>query len=152
MVTLTMVPNRFENRATAHLIAFKQRKKMMAGGKPISADSSTLTCVIYMTNHPHQQVSIISLDLHVLSLSTSSWIVSIIKSQLSSSSSAFINLGLGLICTESEREEPNKVAKNLLKQDIFTSSSVSSSQILSRKWCRAGGFMRFILFATVANG
>ena len=46
MVTLTMVPNRFENRATAHLIAFKQRKQMMAGGKPISADSGTLTCVL----------------------------------------------------------------------------------------------------------
>ena len=45
MVTLTMVPNRFESRATAHLIAFKQRKKMMAGGKPVLADSGTLTCV-----------------------------------------------------------------------------------------------------------
>ena len=46
MVTLTMVPDRFENRATAHLKAFKQRKQMMAGGKPISANSGTLTCVL----------------------------------------------------------------------------------------------------------
>ena len=47
MVTLTMVPDRFENHATAHLMAFKQRKQMMAGGKPISADSGTLTCIIH---------------------------------------------------------------------------------------------------------
>jgi len=40
MVTLTMVPDRFENPATAHLMAFKQRKQMMAGEsqfQPISA-------------------------------------------------------------------------------------------------------------------
>ena len=46
-VTLTMVPDRFENRATAHLIEFKQRKQMMVGGKPVSADSGTLTFVTY---------------------------------------------------------------------------------------------------------
>ena len=46
MVTLTMVPDRFENRATAHLIEFKQRKQMMVGGKPVSADSGTLTFVM----------------------------------------------------------------------------------------------------------
>ena len=50
-VTLTMVPNRFENCATAHLITFQQRKQMIAGGKLFSADSSTLTCVVYMQNH-----------------------------------------------------------------------------------------------------
>ena len=31
MVTLTMVPDQFENRATAHLIAFKQSEMMMVG-------------------------------------------------------------------------------------------------------------------------
>ena len=41
-----MVPDRFENCATAHLIAFKQRKLRMVGGKPISANSGTLTSVI----------------------------------------------------------------------------------------------------------
>ena len=46
MVTLTMVPDRFESRAMAHLIAFKQRKQMMAGGKPVLADSGTLTFVV----------------------------------------------------------------------------------------------------------
>ena len=51
MVTLTMVPDRFENRATAHLIAFKQRKQMMAGAKPVLADSGTLTCVVL--SHVH---------------------------------------------------------------------------------------------------
>ena len=40
-----MVPDRFENCATAHLIAFKQRKLRMVGGKPISANSGTLTSV-----------------------------------------------------------------------------------------------------------
>ena len=46
MVTLTMVPDQFENRVTAHLIAFKQRKQMMAEGKPVLADSGTQTCVL----------------------------------------------------------------------------------------------------------
>ena len=45
MVTLTMVPDRFESRATAHLIAFKQSEMMMVGGKPVLANLSTLTCV-----------------------------------------------------------------------------------------------------------
>ena len=49
MVTLTMVPDRFESRATAHLIAFKQSEMMMVGGKPVLANLSTLTCVLY--NH-----------------------------------------------------------------------------------------------------
>ena len=43
MVTLTMVPDRFESRATAHLIAFKQSEMMMVGGKPVLANLSTLT-------------------------------------------------------------------------------------------------------------
>ena len=46
MVTLTMVPDRYENRATDHLIEFMQRKQMMVGVKPVSADSGTLTFVM----------------------------------------------------------------------------------------------------------
>ena len=45
MVTLTVVPARFESRATAHLIAFKQSEMMMVGGKPVMANLSTLTRV-----------------------------------------------------------------------------------------------------------
>ena len=46
MVTLTMVPDRFESRATAHITGFLQRKQMIAGGKPVLADFGTLTCVL----------------------------------------------------------------------------------------------------------
>ena len=46
LFTLTMVPDRFENCATAHLIALKQRKLRMVGGKPISANPGTLTSVL----------------------------------------------------------------------------------------------------------
>ena len=35
------------NFATAHLIGFLQRKKIIAGGKPVLADFGTLTCVVY---------------------------------------------------------------------------------------------------------
>ena len=45
MITLTMVPDRFKSRATAHLIAFKQSEMIMVGGKPFLANLSTLTCV-----------------------------------------------------------------------------------------------------------
>ena len=51
MVTLTMVPDRFESCATAHLIAFQERKMMMAGGKPVLADFGTLTCVLHTTRN-----------------------------------------------------------------------------------------------------
>ena len=43
MVTLTMVPDRFECRATAHFTAFKQRKKVLAREKPVMAKCGTLT-------------------------------------------------------------------------------------------------------------
>ena len=40
-----MVPDRIEGRAMARLTGFLQKKKMMAGGKPVSPVFGTLTLV-----------------------------------------------------------------------------------------------------------
>ena len=40
--------------ATAHLIVFKQRKKMMAGGKPVLTDFGTLRYLVIIGPAPVQ--------------------------------------------------------------------------------------------------
>ena len=43
-----MVPDQFERRATAHFIAFKQRKKVLIGGKSVLVDVGNLTFELYL--------------------------------------------------------------------------------------------------------